>query len=310
MTYGDDDDSRLSTSERREAARQKAHALRTAHRKKDKRGRVLLKGGLAVVVVAIVAVVALVIVNTYLKAPAPGPLNMASDGIKIGQNLDAVTTGALQPGKDPVPSASNAPNVVDIQIYLDYQAPTSGEFERANAAQIKTWVTRGAATVEFHPISLLDRYSQGAKYSTRAANAVACVANYSSNSFFAYNTLLFTNQPKQGSAGLTDGQLVKLSTQIKDLKRADSIRKCITDQSFKAWVNATTARATAGPVRNSDLKKIVSTLTVIVNGAQYNGEITDANEFAQFVNVAAGNAFTEESTKSSPSPSPSPSTTP
>jgi protein-disulfide isomerase len=307
MTHGGGDDSRLSNNERREAARQKAKVLRAQHKKKDRRTRVLIQGGLVVVVLALVIVVALVIVNTYLKAPAPGPLNMASDGIKIGQNLDAVTTGAVQPGKEPVPSASNAPNVIDIQVYIDYQAPPAATFQKTNTKQIETWVKRGAATVEIHPISLLDRYSQGAKYSTRSANAAACVANYSSNSFYDFNARLFAHQPKEGSNGLTDAQLVKLVTGLSDVKRADSITRCITDQKFKSWVNATTARATAGPIPNSKVKKVTATPTVIVNGEPYAGDIKSANDFAQFVNVAAGNAFTEEST-ASPSPSPSSST--
>ncbi|MHB1173375.1 MAG: DsbA family protein [Lacisediminihabitans sp.] len=304
MTYGDSGDNRLGKNERREVARQKAQAHREVQKKKDRRSRFLLQGGLIVVVLTIIAVVSLVIANTYLKPPSPGPLNMASDGIKIGQKFEAVSTGALQPGSSPVAVASNAPGVIDIRIYLDYQCPICGVFEKTNADQIKTWVKSGAATVEIHPISFLDRASLGTKYSTRAANAAACVANFSPNSFFDFSTLLFTDQPAENTEGLTDDRLISLAKKA-NVTSVDSVATCISDQSFKSWVNAATARAAAGPIPNSNVDKLIGVPTIIVNGAKYTGAIDDSNAFAQFVSTAAGNAFAAQST-ATPTPTPSP----
>jgi protein-disulfide isomerase len=303
MTNGGSGDDRLSKNARREVARQKARALRETQKKRDRRSRFFLQGGLAVVVLAIFAVVALIIANSYLKPPTPGPLNMASDGITIGQNFKAVTTGALQPGQKPVAAASTGPNVINIRIYLDYQCPTCGTFEKTNAEQIATWVKSGAATIEVHPISFLDSQSLGQKYSTRAANAAACVANFSPNSFFEYNALLFENQPKEQTVGLTDPKLVALAKQAK-VTHLSSIDSCIDKQTFKSWVNASTARATAGPIPGSNIQKVTQTPTIIVNGAKYTGSVKSANDFSQFVSAQAGNQFSED-----PSPSPTPSST-
>jgi protein-disulfide isomerase len=312
MTYGGSGDDRLRKNARREAARQKAQALRETHKKRDRRSRFFLQGGLVVVVLGIFTVVALIIANSYLKAPTSGPLNMASDGITIGQNFKAVTTGALQPGDKPVAAASTGPNVINIRLYVDYQCPTCGTFEKTNAQQIATWVKSGAATIEIHPISFFDSQSLGQKYATRAANAAACVANFSPNAFFQYNELLFEFQPKEQTAGLPDARLVSLAKQAK-ATHLSSIDSCIDNQTFKSWVNASTARATAGPIPNSNVQKVAQTPTIIVNGAKYTGSLTSANDFSQFVSVQAGNQFSEDPT-SSPTPSstatPSPTPTP
>ncbi len=308
MTEGDTGDGRLSKSDRREAARRKAQALRAEQKKKDRRRRLLLQGGIALGVVAVIAAVALIITNTYLKPATPGPLNMASDGITIGQGLKAVTTGAVQPGKEPVSTTSASPDVISIRVYLDYQCPICKQFEATNEKQLSTWLKTGAATLEIHPLAIFDRNSVGTKYSTRSANAAACVANYSPDDFFAFNSLLFQKQPPEQSAGLTDAQLISLTKQAK-VKYPASIATCITDQAFKTWVNASTARAATGPIPGSKIGKIAQTPTVLVDGVKYAGALDSANDFALFVNTAAGNAFTEEAT-ASPTPVPSPTATP
>ncbi|CAN5335905.1 thioredoxin domain-containing protein [soil metagenome] len=304
MTYDGSSDKGLSKNERREAAREKARALREQQKKKDRRSRVVLQGSLAVLVIAIVAVIGLVIVNS-VRPPSPGPANMISDGIKIGQGFTAVPTAALQPDAKPVPSATNPANVIDLRVYIDYQCPYCGDFEKTNAEQIKKWVSTGAATLEIHPVAILDQSSLGKKYSTRSANAAACVANYSPNQFFDFSALLFQNQPKENTEGLTDDQIIALTKKAK-VGKADSIANCITDQKFKSWTNAATARATTGPLVGTDVKNLSSTPTVIINGKKYGGAIDNAADFATAVSKAAGDSFSEDSA-ATPSPSPSPS---
>jgi protein-disulfide isomerase len=301
MTYGGSGDSSLNKSERREAAREKARILREGHRKRDRRRRVLLQGGIAVFVVIVVAIIALVVANG-IRPPSRGPLNMASDGIKIGTDFKAVTTGALRPGEAPIPSKTNPKNVIAIQIYLDYQCPICGSFEKTNADQISTWVKSGAATLEIHPISILDRVSLGTKYSTRAANAAGCVANFSPNSYYDFSSLLFSHQPEENTEGLTDQQIIGLVKKAKP-KELSSIEKCITDQTFKSWVNAATTRATTGPLVGTDVSKVEGTPTVIINGQKYTGAVNDASAFASAVVKAAGDSFIEDST---PTPTPAP----
>jgi protein-disulfide isomerase len=300
---------RPSKNQRREAARDKARALREAQKKKDRRNKYLLQGGIALAVLAIVAVVVIVITST-VRPPAAGPLNMASDGVVITKGLDTVRTPALKGGGTPIPSASDSSgDVFDIRVYVDYMCPVCGAFEAANAAQIKKLVESGVATLEIHPIAILDRLSMGTQYSTRAANALACVANYSPDSAFDYSAALFENQPKESTEGLTNNQLIDLAKKVKVAKQG-SVAKCINTTKFKNWVTAATGRAASGPIPNADIDIVDSTPTVLVNGQSYKFT-QDANgafnpeEFSNFLLKVAGDNYAKN-----PSPSPSPSVSP
>jgi protein-disulfide isomerase len=222
--------------------------------------------------------------NGGTHASGASPQNMASDGIRIRQGFVADRTPSVAKGDDPV--ASQPSGVTDIRIFVDYLCPFCGQFEATNADQIAAWVSSGDATLEIHPISILDRASLGTKYSTRAANAMACVANYSPDNAFDLSALLFTNQPEESSEGLSD-------TDLKDLARkagAASLSKvdsCIDDQEFGSWVADASARAIQEPVPGTDLGPVQGTPTVLVNGRQYTGPLDDADAFAQFMQRTA-----------------------
>lgn len=288
-----------SQASARSIAMHKARALRNEHRKKDRRNRYLLKGGIAAGLVAIVAIIIVVLV-AGIRPPSVGPKNMLSDGIKIGQGFKAVPTAALAPDSEPASSSANPADVIDIQIYLDYQCQLCGDFESTNAAQISTYLKTGAATIEIHPIAILDNLSLGTKYSTRAANAAGCVANYSPNSFFAFSALLFDKEPKENTEGLTDAQLGSLAKKAK-AENLTNITKCISDEKFVTWVSAATTRATSGKIANSSVAKIVTAPTIIINGTQYTGALNDSRAFAAAVVKAAGESYAKVA---SPSPSP------
>lgn len=301
MSNGASGDGRLSRNERREAAREQARTLREEQQKKDRRNRVYLFGGLGVVVIAIIAGVALII-GSAIKPAGPGPENMASGGLQVSQGLVATTTPALAADAALVPNSVNYTNgVVDIQIYVDYLCPFCGQFEQTNAAQIKQWISSGAATVETHPLAILDRSSMGSRYSTRSANAASCVANYSPNNFFDFSALLFTNQPKESTEGLTDSTLKDLVGQSGAANTA-AIDTCIDDVTFKNFVAASTAAALKGPLPNSNVASVTGTPTVLVNGKQYSGSLTDATAFSAFV-LQVGSEAAASST-STPSPTP------
>jgi len=290
-----------SKTARRDEAREKARQLRDEHKKKERRTRWLLQGGIAVALVAIIAIVALVITNS-VRPERNGPRNMASDGILIGEGLRAVQTPGIAPEATPVPSAPNEPGIVAITIWIDYLCPVCGEFEAENGELIRTLVDSGAATVEYHPIAILTSLSAGTQYSLRAANAAACVSNYNPDAFFDVNAGMFANQPAEGTEGLTDDQLLEIARDAG--ATSTSLERCIDDGRFTEWVKAATTRAGNGPlpVEGTEVENVRGTPTVLVNGELYNPSYPfDSTEFSQFVLSAAGDDFA-----ASPSPSPSP----
>lgn len=289
---------RQSKNARRAEARDKAREMRDAQRRRERRNTLLLQGGIALAAVAIIAVVTLVIMNS-VRPDAPGPRNMASDGLQVGANFEAVTTPALQPDEEPVPSPESEQGVVALNIWVDYLCPACGQFEQTNSEVMRMLIESGAATIEFHPIAILG--NQGA--SARAANAAACVADRSPDNFFDFNELLLTNQPTDGSVGWTDDQLVDYAAQAG--VTTPEVRECVAEEEFASWVLAATNRALSGPlpVIGTEVEAITGTPTVLVDGDPFlAADPTDPTEFAQFVLRAAGEDFTMN-----PTPSPSPS---
>lgn len=270
--------------DRRESARESARLMREQQKKREKRNRWFLRGGIGLALVAVAAVIAILIVGS-VKPPSPGPLNMASDGLLAqgdGSAITAVSTPATEADGDPVATDVSAlTDTVNIVVYLDYLCPYCNQFEATNAAQLTSWLTAGNITLETHPISILDKSSNGSKYSTRAANAAACVANYEPDRFLDVNSALFASQPSEGTSGLTDKELVSLVQEagVTD----DSVAGCITGEDFSDWVGDATDQALAGPLPNTDVAAVTGTPTVLVQGVQYTGAVDDADAFASFV---------------------------
>lgn len=293
---------RPSNGERRAATRDKARQLREAHRKQERRRRAAVRTSIIAVVVAAAAIVAIVIVSS-IHPPAHGPANMASDGILIGKGMKAERTPSTAPDAKPVVNKPNASGgAVSIVTYIDYLCPYCGEFERTNVDQIGKLVDSGAATIEIHPIPLLASHSAGTKYSLRADNAAACVANYDPNSFWAFNKALFENQPKENTAGLTDQQIKDLVKRA-GVKTYDAVSKCIDDGRYDSWAQNALDRTLTGPIPNSSVKQLKGTPLVLVNGKQYQGSLTDPDEFRAFIVKAQADTY------STPTPTPTPTPT-
>lgn len=265
--------------ERREAARERSRAAMAAQKKRELRQKLLVRSGILLGIVAFVAVVALVIV-TGIKPAGPGPRNMASDGIVIGKGLMAERTAALSAGQEPTPTTTpSTDKVAHIRLYSDFLCPNCGAFEQQNGSYIKGLVKSGGATIEYHPIAILDRASMGTDYSTRAANAAAAVANYSPDSYFAFNEALFAAQPAENSEGLSDARLKSIAGDVTGIDNLTSIEKAIDDREFAGWVADATSRAGDNAMQGSDLKKFVGTPTVIVNGKAWDGTKLTFTEF-------------------------------
>ena len=290
-------------SESREAARERARQLRDEHRKRDRRRTAIVTSAIVAGVLVVGIIITLVLVTSD-RRQSRGPQNMLSDGIKIGENFTAVRTPALAVGTQPVPSDPNPSDVVDIQIYYDYLCPNCGLFEERNGAQLRAWIEMGAATVEFHPIAVFSSKAADTKYSARAANAAACVAEFSPDEFFAFHEALFANQPDENTSGLTDAELID-TAQDAGVTELSDVSECIETGRFRAWVSAATSRAVQGPIPGTDVVGVASTPTIIVNGEEFKYTTAfDPNEFAQFVQRALGQSFSDN-----PDPTPSPTPT-
>src|SRR4029078_9286972 len=66
---------------------------------------------------------------------------------------------------------------VTVEIYQDYMCPYCGAFEKEAQATIDKLISDGKIQLTIHPIAILDEFSNGTKYSTRASAAAACASD-------------------------------------------------------------------------------------------------------------------------------------
>jgi protein-disulfide isomerase len=172
-----------------------------------------------------------------------------------------------------------------VDLWFDPMCPVCGAFEKANGKTIAAAVSDDSITLRLHPLTFLDRSSNGTAYSTRAVAALTCVGVREPNSVLAYYESLFAHQPDEGSDGLTDKQLAGLATDL-GLTGIDS---CISrDAPYQAWAQANTAASQTGPITvdgKKVLDRIEGTPTVLVDGKQYSGNIGDGAAFRSFLST-------------------------
>lgn len=271
-------------SEQREAAREKAKALRNETQKKAKRNKLLFQVAVVLVALGIVGGVAAVIaIESANKAAAPAvdevPANLTElGGIKMGIGLQAFTDQ-----KTPTPEAG-LDGVPEIVIYVDYQCPICQAFDVPNEAQMRSWVDTGAATLEIRPISFLDRASLN-EYSSRATNAAMCVANFTPDSYFDFHSSLMLNQPEEGTEGPDDNQLFAWAEEAG--AGSEEVKGCIQAKSFGDYIAQHTQTVLSEPQQGVT---VTGTPTILVNGNQYTWttgeELVSPDLFAQFVQAA------------------------
>lgn len=255
--------------------------------------RHLVQGLLALLLVVAVIVVTLVVVthrdlppHHVGKSSSPTPQNMASGGVlltgKDGQ-IFAVKTPAVAIGSLKPTDTSARADRIHIVEYIDFQCPYCQRFEQTNLSHTAQLVAEGKATLEIHPIAILDRASEGTRYASRADNAAACIADSIPDAFLNVTSALYKYQPEEGTAGLTNAQLLKVLGNAG--VSGTELTRCVNDETFRDWVTATTKGVVNGSFEHvaATPSAFQGTPTVFVNGARYLGSLTDAAEFDDFV---------------------------
>jgi protein-disulfide isomerase len=279
-------DPRPTKAVRRDEARAKAAQMRKEQERKAKRNRILAISGLAVAVIALVAVAFTIVNNNKTTKAANADVVYGQDAANVvAPALDDVTSPAPANDKGGIPvSGTTAADVgvvgegdVDLTIYFDYMCPYCGDFDEVNADDLDAMLEEGGVTITYHPVSILDRLAAGSSYSTRTVNATAIVADKSPEHFTDFVTALFTNQPEEGTAGLSDAEIAKIAQDVGvPAEVTDTFTDTVTGtfdtdaetgvegtwRTFAPWTAATTAQA------GTDLPKF-STPTVLINGQQF-----------------------------------------
>jgi protein-disulfide isomerase len=195
----------------------------------------------SVAVVAVLVGVAALVVWMNNTATDPGPTTAP-----VASSIN-VETGAIEVG--------DGDQTMDT--YIDFMCPICNQFEQAYGEAISALVDDGTITLNIHPISILDRQSQGTEFSTRAANAMYCVAAADGAASVPFMQAMFANQPDEGTPGLTDEQILEVASSV----GVTGIDDCVNDGEYSAYVTTMTDKTPVAPGAAG-----IGTPTIAING--------------------------------------------
>jgi protein-disulfide isomerase len=216
---------------------ERAAAALVAQQRAERRRHFLVVGAVVVALMAIVGI-------GYA----------ASSSRDTTGDTPSATPSGVTDGYSVVVGDESAPTT--ITVYEDLQCPVCQAFEATTGDAVAKAVEAGKVKVEYRPLAFLDQAST-TDYSSRALNALMVVLDESGqDAFEAYHRLLFEKQPAEGTAGLTDDQLIQYAVQSGADESA--VRGPIEDQKFHQWVvNATDQMSKDG---------VTGTPTVLIDG--------------------------------------------
>lgn len=260
---------RPSKADRRDEARQAALRVKEQQEREAKRQRTILLSIIGVALVALGGVIWFI----FSQADSTESSRIAPvDFSEVEQPLDEVTRpaggtddGGILVGQDGVIADGQVPEgATVISVYQDFMCPHCASFEGINAPALDELLADGDTVVKLHPIAIMDG-SSTSQFSTRAAAAVAAVADGAPEAVMAFNRLVFANQPAAGTAGPSDADLAELARQA---GAGDDVVATIADGSyvrgsggFREWVGAATEQAAR------DLPR-VATPTIFIDEAE------------------------------------------
>lgn len=195
------------------------------------------------VVAALVLVAVLVVTLNNASAPKPLPTEVIPPS---ASNIET-DTGAILVGDGDD----------RLDTFIDFMCPICGDFEQIYGPEIEGMVDDGSITLGIHPISILDRASQGTEFSTRSANAAYCVAVADADASLPFLQAMFENQPPEPSRGLTNSEILDIASGV----GVTGIDACVNDGTYAGFVRAVTEDTPIQPGADG-----IGTPTVAVNG--------------------------------------------
>lgn len=250
---------------RRDEARAKAAKLQAEAATAERRRRALWVG-LAVLLVAVLAAGITFAVRAGKKDETTATASFGDKGV--------IAVPA------PAGSKAAASNAVTVRTYFDFMCPACKSFEAATDGWQQQQVKAGKIKREFVPVAILDRFSSGTAYSTRASNAAFCVATADPSKIHDFTAAMYASQPPENSSGLPDEKLLEIAK--KSVPNDSTLDACITDGQYKSYSTKITDQASKDGLSG--------TPTVWVNGKnlKFDANTAPLPQLQKAVSDAAG----------------------
>lgn len=210
-----------SKKDRAAAARQRADELRRQAEAKARRTKAIIIAVTAVIVVALVGGVGVVVYGAWQKQVelSKGPEGLSERGGLIVGDENAKAT---------------------VTLFTDFLCPACRQYEEQNGPALAQLKDDGKIKIEYVPISILDGYSNGTKYSTRASSAGFCVMESNPEVYEKFVTAMFASQPAENSDGLTNDEVAAIAAGAGVSAEGQT---CIKEERFTGFAAKVTEKA-------------------------------------------------------------------
>lgn len=257
--------SQKTSKQQRSTGRDAARRILDTEKKGRRRRSVLIKTGIVAAIIAAVTVAGFIIGSSASSDVADAGPVPDNGNIYGGIMLPAperpdetdlqVDTAAIPPAAaEGIPAGVAAPESgkpAKVVLYLDANCSHCAAFEEKYGTLLEARVQDGLIDLETRSVAFLDRASP-TNYSSRAANALACVADWAPDKYLPFTRAMFRAGQENGE--LANKDLIALAESF-DVKNA---QECITEGTFRPFAKFTDAAAEA--------HGITATPAVFING--------------------------------------------
>ena len=261
------------------AARERAKQLRAEQERKERRGKIARRSILGAGCVTIVGGAAGLVFYERSQKGEGGGANGKSTSAVDYTKLDETTLksklanrkgvpklvlvdGSLPFGKGPVPGTMNAGTKNVIEIVFDYACSHCAEFESVHAAELKSIIDTGKATVVLRPCKIL-----GAAWSDLADSFMGTVLDREPAKAWAMHTAIFAQLESAIKSGAQ--QYPGINAIVSAANAVGLKADTITDATNSAQTNAYEGWTKLGTTSFTN-QKLAGTPTVFINGVNAN----------------------------------------
>jgi protein-disulfide isomerase len=221
--------------------------------------------GAVVAVVLILAVVVAIVIGNNSKSSTSASGNAVPVGVVGG------TGGGILVDQ----AAANA-KVPTLDVYVDFQCPVCGQFEKAFGPTLTSLAKAAQVKYVVHMMTFLDT-NLGNDSSKRAANAAACAAD--AGKFGEYHSAVFAAQPAKEGEGYTNAQLTGFANTAG-----------ITGPALTTWQKCTDSgqhgQYVADVADASGKAGVTGTPTVMLNGKDITKTLTSPDALVALIKAA------------------------
>lgn len=247
-------------------AREKAKAIISMQKKKEKSKRILITTSAIAVAALLLGLVSFLSFQSVQKTKTEASVTATQLSPVLADSHGAFYVS--KDGKTNQPASDSKATRVDV--FFDPQCPGCGVVDRGIGDRLSELVQNGEIDLYLNPVSFLDKTSSD-RYSTRSVNAVITVAEKSPENLLKFVNALYEKsfQPAEGGPSVPDAKLANLAVKV---GVPEDVTASFKDHAYFDWIAKNSEEQMS---RTDYFSEGFATPSIFLNSKLQNGVATD-----------------------------------